>query len=164
MSKEPGAVGIHLVRHAHAVARERWGDDDVLRPLSQLGRAEAEVLAKRFEGLRASRILSSPALRCVQTVAAVATQSGRCVEEVAFLAEGARAETALIGLIGAATPGPVVACTHGDVLGLVLDHLAHHGTEFCSPRLIPKAGTWELLLEGERVVVARLVPAPGIAR
>ncbi len=154
---------IHLVRHAHAVARERWEDDDALRPLSRLGHAQAELLAERLAALRASRIVSSPALRCAQTVAPLATQTRLHVEEVAFLAEGTPAEPALAGLIDAAATGPVVACTHGDVLGLVLDHLAQQGTEFSSPRHVPKAGTWELVLQGERVATARLVPAPAAA-
>lgn len=154
---------IHLVRHAHAVARKRWDDDDVLRPLSRLGHAQAELLAERLAALRAGRIVSSPALRCAQTVAPLAAQARLRVEEVAFLAEGTPAEPALAGLIEVAATGPVVACTHGDVLGLVLDHLARQGTEFSSPRLVPKAGTWELLLEGERVAAARLVPAPAVA-
>ncbi|MDA8289106.1 MAG: phosphoglycerate mutase family protein [Actinomycetota bacterium] len=159
-----GAGGIYLVRHAHAIDRGRWGDDDALRPLSRLGRAQAEVLAERLGPLRAGRILSSPALRCAQTVAPLATQAGLSVEQVPFLAEGTPAEPALAGLIGAAGSFPLVACTHGDVLALVLDHLARQGTEFCSPRLVPKAGTWELVLDGEHIAAARLIPAPAIAR
>jgi broad specificity phosphatase PhoE len=57
-----------VVRHAVAVDRADWTGDDLLRPLTPLGREQAEGLVARLEDHPIERILSSPSLRCTQTV------------------------------------------------------------------------------------------------
>jgi phosphohistidine phosphatase SixA len=57
-----------LVRHASAGDREEWEGDDKLRPLDAKGRARAQDLVALLGDYQVGRILSSPALRCVQTV------------------------------------------------------------------------------------------------
>ena len=62
-------VPLLLVRHAHAHARKEWSGDDRLRPLSANGLRQAEGLIAVFGNFaRPSRVLSSPYLRCMQTV------------------------------------------------------------------------------------------------
>ena len=60
---------IHLVRHARAGSRSRWKGDDSLRPLSKVGRTQADGIAKRLANEPVDLIVSSPYLRCVDTVA-----------------------------------------------------------------------------------------------
>ena len=57
-----------LVRHAHAGDRYRWEGPDSVRPLSAAGQAEAAGLLIRLEDYPLERILSSPTVRCQQTV------------------------------------------------------------------------------------------------
>jgi phosphohistidine phosphatase SixA len=57
-----------LVRHADAGNKQRWAGPDSLRPLSANGHAEAAGLVVRLEDYPISRVLSSPTLRCSQTV------------------------------------------------------------------------------------------------
>ena len=57
-----------LVRHAHAGDKSRWQGPDRLRPLSLAGQAEAAGLVVRLEDFPIERILTSPTLRCRQTV------------------------------------------------------------------------------------------------
>ena len=57
-----------LVRHAHAGDKTRWQGPDRLRPLSLAGQAEAAGLVVRLEDYPIWRILTSPTLRCQQTV------------------------------------------------------------------------------------------------
>ena len=57
-----------LVRHAHAGDKTRWQGPDRLRPLSLAGQAEAAGLVVRLEDFPIWRILTSPTLRCQQTV------------------------------------------------------------------------------------------------
>ena len=58
-----------LVRHGHAGAKRQWHGDDGFRPLDAQGLAQASdagpICLARFAP---ARILSSPFLRCVQTV------------------------------------------------------------------------------------------------
>jgi phosphohistidine phosphatase SixA len=59
---------ILLVRHAHAGEKHRWDGPDSLRPLSATGQAEAAGLVVRLEDYPVGRVLSSPTVRCQETV------------------------------------------------------------------------------------------------
>jgi len=116
-------VPLLLVRHAHAHARRDWSGDDRLRPLSPNGLRQAQGLVtvtKKFAPL--SRVLSSPYLRCVQTVTPVADRTGVNVEEVPELEEGQ--SSAAVKLVRSLAGCSVVVCTHGDVIAEILVTLA----------------------------------------
>ena len=57
-----------LVRHARAGSRKYWKGPDIERPLSKKGRRQAEGLVDMVSRYPIKRILSSPYVRCVQTV------------------------------------------------------------------------------------------------
>lgn len=106
-----------LVRHASAGDREEWDGDDRLRPLDARGRRQATGLVELLRPREVRRIVSSPYLRCVQTVEPLASALGLPVEQDRRLAEGmGRAAFGLLGEDG------VVCCTHGDVVGDMLGH------------------------------------------
>lgn len=100
-----------LVRHASAGDRHSWAGDDRLRPLDDRGRRQAVEIAATLRSEDIRRVVSSPYVRCVQTVEPLAAELGLEVELDERLAEGAG---------GAAQPlleeAGVVACTHGDVV------------------------------------------------
>jgi 8-oxo-dGTP diphosphatase len=104
-----------LVRHAKAGDRERWTDDDRLRPLDKRGRRQADALVGPLTGYPLARLVSSPYARCVQTLEPLSARLGMAVEPDQAIAEGAAAEEAR-ALLGRLGPGPVVLCTHGDVV------------------------------------------------
>jgi phosphohistidine phosphatase SixA len=58
----------YLVRHAHASDKHAWTGPDRLRPLSEPGRREAHGVLTQLRDYPITRILSSPAARCLQTV------------------------------------------------------------------------------------------------
>jgi 8-oxo-dGTP diphosphatase len=105
---------VYLVRHARAGHRAEWDGDDRLRPLDERGRRQAEGLVAQLAGREFKRILSSPSVRCVETVVPLAETRGLTVEPDDALAEGAGSHAAL-GLprrVGE----PLVACVHGDLV------------------------------------------------
>jgi 8-oxo-dGTP diphosphatase len=107
-------VIVYLVRHARAGHRESWeGDDDRLRPLDERGLRQAEGLVAQLAERDFSRILSSPYVRCVQSVEPLAAARGLDVEAVDALAEGAGARAALE--LFRSLDAPAVACVHGDL-------------------------------------------------
>ncbi len=57
-----------LIRHASAGDRDDWVGDDRLRPLDGRGRNQASRLPELLRDYEIARVLSSPAVRCVQTV------------------------------------------------------------------------------------------------
>jgi phosphohistidine phosphatase SixA len=107
-----------LLRHASAGDRAQWDDDDRLRPLDERGRRQAEALVKPLLELGVRRIVSSPYLRCTQTVEPLALPLGAKIELDEALAEGAPPEETLRLL--RSVKEPAVFCTHGDVVENVL--------------------------------------------
>lgn len=57
-----------VIRHAHAHSRKAWPDDDADRPLEPEGKDEAERLVPLLAAYAVKRVVSSDALRCVDTV------------------------------------------------------------------------------------------------
>lgn len=152
----------YLVRHAHAGDRTAWHGDDSLRPLSGKGWRQAEGIAALIAAPpRLRRVLSSPSLRCVQTVEPLARAHGLAVETDDRLLEGADPRDALALLEEEMAPGPLAACSHGDVIPGVLDLLRGAGVRFEGPLTWPKASTWVLQgADGGGVVAARYLPPP----
>jgi 8-oxo-dGTP diphosphatase len=92
-----------------------WVGDDALRPLDEKGRKQAKRLAKTLAKLGATRLVSSPSLRCVQSFEPAAKRLGLPLEEREELREGASAEhvLALLEELGDSVPA---LSTHGDVI------------------------------------------------
>jgi 8-oxo-(d)GTP phosphatase len=110
---------VYLVRHARAGHRPSWEGDDRLRPLDERGRRQAEALVGQLAGRDLVRIVSSPAVRCVDTVIPLAEARGLAVELADALFEGAGSRAALELLGGGGEPA--VACVHGDLVEELLD-------------------------------------------
>jgi 8-oxo-(d)GTP phosphatase len=154
-----GEASAYLVRHAKAGARSAWTEDDRLRPLSKAGRRQADALVTAFRGLDVERVVSSPYVRCVQTVRPLALDRGLPVETSEALAEGAPPEQAL-ALLEEAVRTPTVFCAHGDVVPAVVLHLAERGAELEGERDWKKGSVWALQRRDGLVVRARYIPPP----
>jgi 8-oxo-(d)GTP phosphatase len=110
---------IVLLRHAAAGNRQKWEGDDRLRPLSERGREQARLLVAPLAALEVTSIVSSPYLRCTQTVEPLARELGLAIEESDALAEGAAHHEAL--RLAQTVPAGAVLCTHGDVVEALLE-------------------------------------------
>jgi phosphohistidine phosphatase SixA len=71
---------ILLVRHASAGDRYEWEGDDRLRALDERGRRQANQLVELLDQYEVTRLLSSPFLRCIQTVEPLAQARGFDIE------------------------------------------------------------------------------------
>jgi 8-oxo-dGTP diphosphatase len=128
-----------LLRHASAGDRDRWPVADRLRPLDNRGRRQAVALVEILRPLGVRRVLSSPYVRCIETVQPLAAALELPVEPDDRLGEGAgRAALELLHEEG------VVCCTHGDIV----EELLGQGL---------KKGAAVVLRDGE---VVREIPAP----
>ena len=137
-----------LVRHGHAEPKQTWLGQDADRPLVARGGRQAELLARNLTKLRPTRIISSPSLRCLQTVQPLGRRCGLDVEVLSWLATDA-GESAREGVLGLAANEPssacVVLCTHREVLVDVLPYLAETFQVKLGHRLPgAKGGTWVL--------------------
>ena len=151
---------IYLVRHAKAGDRSAWAGDDFLRPLSRRGQMQAEALLAQFAGLPIDRLLSSPYVRCMETLVALAGERLLAIEPVEALTEGGGLEDALT-LVRKHTHHNAVMCSHGDIIPMVLDHFAARGVDLGPNPVCPKGGTWVLDVDPTGDVVgARYIPPP----
>jgi phosphohistidine phosphatase SixA len=127
-------LSLLLIRHALAGDPSLWKGDDRLRPLDDRGRRQATGLVDALSELELDRIVSSPFLRCVQTVEPLAQARGLPIEyyerlgadrldEVPEMLEDLRGQDAAV-------------CTHGDL-------------QWLGERKFEKGSVWVLGAAGE---------------
>jgi phosphohistidine phosphatase SixA/8-oxo-dGTP pyrophosphatase MutT (NUDIX family) len=150
-------VPLILLRHASAGCKADWPGDDFSRPLDARGAADAQTLAGLMSCFApVARVISSPALRCSDTVRPYAAGFGGTVETEACLAPYGRSEAfssrtdlahalrrLLAGLV--ADRRPAVLCLHRenlpDVLAEACSALGVPAAVPADPSL-PKGGFW----------------------
>lgn len=153
---------VFLVRHADAKGRANWHADDESRPLSKKGVEQAHGLVDLLAPHGIGRVLSSPAVRCVDTVGPLASKLGLEVEETDALLEGADC-TAAYELLWdlAREPEGAVLCTHGDIVPELLRMAARDGVRLDDTPRWPKGSTFAFEGRGGKLTTARYLPPPG---
>jgi 8-oxo-dGTP diphosphatase len=136
-------MSIYLVRHAKAGSRSDWDGDDEVRPLSKNGWKQAHGIAERLSGRRVpSALLSSPYLRCRQTLEPLAAATGLTVLVEPRLTEGSPFEPVL-DLLAEVADGTVL-CSHGDVVPDTIAALQRRGCELLTAADWRKATVWTI--------------------
>ena len=148
---------LFVVRHAHAGIRTH-DIDDRLRPLSHTGQAQARLLADLLDYPSGGDIVSSPYVRCVETVEPLAARRRCDVALSDALAEGAAVDAMCRLLRG--LPDGSVACTHGDMLtglaGVLVD--VRSGREV--PISLDKGVVWVMISDGDTLWLTGQMWAP----
>jgi 8-oxo-(d)GTP phosphatase len=117
-----------IIRHARSRSRTSWSKADPLRPLNPRGRDRAEALIPILAAYGVTRVVTSPSVRCLDTVLPYAVAAGKRARLKAGLSEEGFAEqpdrapyhlTRLLERGHAA-----VVCSHGPVLPALLERLA----------------------------------------
>ena len=116
-------------------------------------------MAKLLRDEPVERIMSSPYVRCVESVAPLAESHGVPVEEVDALAEGTPLDQVL-RLTEKVSDKPTVLCTHGDVVEELLSHLEGRRVPLEGGLVFPKGSLWVLDAEGGDITRGRYVPPP----
>jgi len=148
-----------LVRHAQALSRSSWTGDDRERSLSERGRKQSQGLVQLLREFKPGRVLSSPYLRCVETVVPTATALGLQVEIEDVLAEGAG--RGAVELVRSLAGDDVVLCSHGDIIPEVLGALsAEERVDVGRNPRHEKASVWVLEGRKGRFVKAKYLRPP----
>jgi 8-oxo-dGTP diphosphatase len=122
-------MALLLLRHATAGHR-RPGvgeDEDRLRPLDERGRRQSDAFPVLYEDFDVERLVTSPYVRCLQSVEPLALALSLTIEERTELAEGAR-EAEVWALVAELADTTAVLCTHGDILGVLLGEEPEKGS------------------------------------
>jgi 8-oxo-dGTP diphosphatase len=149
---------LYLVRHAKAGSRSGWVGPDETRPLSKSGREQAQGITRALAEFPVPRILSSPYVRCVDTVQPLAAKLGLQLETTPSLAEG-RDVRPVIELL-ASVPDYTVLCSHGDVIPAVIDALQRRGMAVEGEPDWRKGATWIIERDGDEFMRTSATPPP----
>lgn len=149
-----------LVRHGHAGRKDQWHRADRVRPLDPRGLRQATRLADVLAPLKPTRIVSSGHVRCLQTMEPLALRTSLEVERSKELMPHSPLKAlALVRELSAPSArGVVVVCTHGEVIGTVLNELASQDglqLDHRPPGL--KGCSWVLETRRGEVVSARYI-------
>jgi 8-oxo-(d)GTP phosphatase len=120
-------VPVILLRHAKAVHKGGWKDADDRRPLDDSGRADAKTLAELLGCFAPkARLITSPAVRCVETLRPFAELAGAHLQEEPSLyvhhqppgMDAADSRASMTALVSAAIAAgePVILCAHRENL------------------------------------------------
>ena len=113
-----------VLRHAGALPRQEWADDDLDRPLDPAGAAQAERLVPVLDAYGLTRLVSSPARRCLDTLLPYATRFGLAIETDDTFAEGTDPDDVRAHAVRLLeSPEPTALCTHRPTLPTVFEAL-----------------------------------------
>jgi 8-oxo-dGTP diphosphatase len=152
----------YLIRHGKAGDRGAWRGPDELRPLTKAGARQADGIADRLGREAVGRVISSPAVRCVDTVLPLAERLGVKLERDLDLMEGMGPEGAARLAVEAAPGSAIVLCTHGDVIWELLTDLEVDGVPLSAGIPAKKGSVWALEVEGGAVIRGTYQPPPEI--
>lgn len=128
-----------VLRHASSVGRSAWSGTDDERPLDDTGRAQSVTLAGLLMAYDIRRVVTSPSVRCAQSVAPYAGLAGIASEHVRQLSEeGAEGDS--VSALAAETlrdlAVPTVICTHRPVLPWVFEGLGMRDAKLAKGELM----------------------------
>ncbi|MFD5213083.1 NUDIX domain-containing protein [Microbacterium sp. NPDC058345] len=117
-----------VLRHGKAVGRADWDGEDAARPLTERGLRQAKAITAPLRAFGVRRIVTSDAVRCVQTVAPLEKKLGRTAKQTRKISQQAwEDDTADIrSVIGRRIRSrkPAVLCSHGPVLPAIVSEIA----------------------------------------
>jgi len=156
-----------LLRHAFALDKRSWERPDAERPLSPHGAAQARALVAEMSPWHVARLVSSPTVRCRQTVEPLAFDRHLVVEVDDRLApDGDAAE--LDAWIRTLDGDDVLLCTHGETLAALLSRWTAAGRLALGRRTSPigknataKSGGW-VMTQDDGMLRGAYLPPPAV--
>ncbi len=119
---------IIALRHGKAMPRENWDGPDATRPLLQRGLDQSASVAHGIAAFGPTKLVSSPAVRCLTTIAPAARLTGLAVTERPEISQDDyRADAKAVTKVVAkrlAKRTTAVLCSHGPVLPQIIQAVA----------------------------------------
>ncbi|NEG69844.1 NUDIX hydrolase [Bifidobacterium choloepi] len=142
---EEGAAAAHtvlIVRHGKAESRKLWDGTEENRPITPKGAADAYALNRELACYNPTRLVTSPWMRCQQTIQMLSWQTKRPMEYVealtedSFAADPAETWAAFFAQIQqtVGSSSTTAICMHRPVIGGMFDRLR----PMCATRTLGK--------------------------
>lgn len=120
-----------VLRHGKAMPPENWDGPDSTRPLLHKGLLQAKNIAGGLAAFGPELIVSSPAVRCLATIApleealAISVKTSKRISQDAYQAQGISVHDTIQKRVKKRTP--VVMCSHGPVIPQIVSAVAEVG-------------------------------------
>lgn len=143
------AARLYVVRHGNAGIRSKWKGPDKTRPLTEKGVQQALTIAELLSRHPVTEIVSSPAVRCVQTLEPFAATIGAEISTTKSLKESLELD-AIYEYLAGIGPGAVVLGAHKGWIARLVEDLDRRRVHLRGARRWPKSSVWVLdLVDGE---------------
>ena len=163
---EPDTKPLVLLRHAKAVTRDEWQGEDDDRPLDSYGQNQAKRLLAMYQVFNLEQIHSSDAVRCYDTVVAIAKGLSIKLEVTGKLSESTfkkdkeKAFDYAKELIK--SNESVLLCSHNPILPKMLNKLTKKSeVDADEGKLLPADG-WVIHRIGKEVIQIDRIDSPSI--
>jgi 8-oxo-(d)GTP phosphatase len=163
---EPDTKPLILLRHAKAVTRDEWQGEDDDRPLDSYGQNQAKRLLAMYQVFNLEQIHSSDAVRCYDTVVAIANGLNIKLEVTGKLSESTfkkdkeKAFDYAKDLIK--LNESVLLCSHNPILPKMLNKLTKKSeVDADEGKLLPADG-WVIHRIGKEVIQIDRIDSPSI--
>ncbi|GAB3655362.1 NUDIX hydrolase [Glycomyces tarimensis] len=150
-------VPFTFVRHATAMSKTDWFDQDELRPLNQRGRERASELEVLLASYPTPHAYSATSARCLETLLPYCAAEGVPLtglpEFTAGTAKPGEAMTRMDRLI--AENRPTLICGHGETINELVEYFCHQlGSTPPTEIALSKGAFWVLHTHQGRIVAA----------
>jgi len=131
--------GLIVLRHAAATPRASWAGEEAKRPLLPAGREQAKRLVSLLDAYGPKRLITSPWVRCQQTVAPYSKKTKRTLIERSQLTElanerGPRKTENVIEDTFGQTKNALI-CTHRPALPTIIETFSKYASKDVAPML-----------------------------
>jgi 8-oxo-dGTP diphosphatase len=134
-----------VLRHGTAGEKRDWQEDDLLRPLDERGRAQAQRLNDVLACYGPARVISSATARCLETVLPYASRTAADIRADWAVTVGTSKAPGDRLAEFLADGVPVVICTHGELIPELITRACEElGAPPPDDSKLPKGGFWVL--------------------
>ena len=163
---EPDTKPLVLLRHAKAVTRDEWQGEDDDRPLDSYGQNQAKRLLAMYQVFNLEQIHSSDAVRCYDTVVAIAKSLNVKLEVTGKLSESTFKKGKEKAFDYAKDlmklNESVLLCSHNPILPKMLNKLTKKSeVDADEGKLLPADG-WVIHRIGKEVIQIDRIDSPSI--
>jgi broad specificity phosphatase PhoE len=152
---------LEIFIHTDAIDRQQWQGPPDDRPLTDLGRRQAERIAEELGAQPVQAIYSSQALRCRDSLEPLARRLGLPIRILPGFQDTAESAFAALQEIRTGVPdGRAVLCSYGDVVPALLAYLAAAWGVSVPLRDNRKGAVFTLRFDGASGVLESRGPTP----